>query len=83
MTAKEMTAKIKRLRCMSDHAEWEHKLGSGAVLHVRCEPERYFGVFYRVWATTRNRILATLFAMTPETAGKKARSLVTKYGGSP
>lgn len=81
MTAKEMAAEVKRLRCKDDHDLWERRLGNGAVVHVRCEPQRYFGVFYRVWATKGTRIKAMLFAMTPETAGRKARSLVTRHGG--
>lgn len=88
MTAREMTAKIRRLHCAqcSDYARlergfdlWEHELDGGAVLRVRREPD-LGGVFYRVWTAKRNRILSMLFAMTPETAGKKARSLVTPFG---
>jgi hypothetical protein len=81
VTAKELTAEIKQLRCNDDHNLWECNLGNGTVVHVRCEPQRYLGVFYRVWTTRRTRIAAMLFAITPETAGRKARSLVTKYGG--
>src|SRR4029077_12235456 len=87
MTANEITAKIKQLRCKNGRDEWEQGLDGGAVLHVRREPEHYSGVFYRdysgvfyrIWATKRNQILEMQFAITSETAGKKARSLITKF----
>lgn len=84
VSVKEITAKIKRLSCKDGRKLWEYRLGSGAVVHVRCEPQRRCGVFYCVWITKRNRtrIYGMLIAMTPEMAGKRARSLITKYGGS-
>jgi hypothetical protein len=79
MTAKQITAEIQRLSWPSKDS-WERSIGKQTVLHVRCEPQRYLGVFYRVWASRGTRILGTLFAMNPKTAGQKARSLVTQYG---
>jgi hypothetical protein len=88
MTAREMTAQIRQLKPYVDQDLWRHKLGNGVEVHVCCAPQRHFGVFYLVWVTTRGGksprkqkfTSAKLTAMTPTTAGKKARSLVTLYG---
>lgn len=84
MTAKQMAAEIQRLT--NDQEPWIQPIGNGIMLHVRLMPRRHFGVWYLVWVT-RDRpghhwSSRKITAMTPMTAGQKARSLVTQYGGA-
>jgi hypothetical protein len=77
-----MTAQIQRLT--NDQEPWTRRLGNGTTLHVRVMPRRHFGVWYLVWVSRRRPkhywCSRKIAAMTAQTAGKKARSLVTKYG---
>lgn len=98
MTAKEMTAAIRLLRWQGEAGNeddgrdlWKHAIGNGVELRVRCIARRHLGSEYLVWVTRRGWdsplkrgwSSKKLTAMTAETAGNKARSLATRYGGAP
>jgi len=85
VTAREIELEVRGLH--DDQEPWKHALPNGAVLHVRWMPRRHFGSWYLVWVSKRSLghtwSSRKLTAMTPTTASKKARGLISKYGASP
>lgn len=92
MTAEEMSAQIRTLN--NENQVWDHELPNGMRVRVRWMPARQLGHRYLVWATRRGwdnfhqrergRGFSSepITAMTAKTAGRKARSLATRYGAS-
>lgn len=82
VTAHEIELEVRRLD--NDQDPWTRRLSNGAQLFVRLMPRKHFGVWYLVWVEMRRPghvwCSRKLTAMTTQTASKKARSLVSKYG---
>jgi len=88
MTAKEMAEQISKLT--PENPNWQMDLGNGSSVIVVLHPKRHLGVWYRVAMRHGDgpRRLGdvnyskrdTAAVDTAESAGKRARAFMSKYG---